>query len=101
MERSVTKQTEIPGTERQTIPEVEEKAAIVHAIVQRRLSIQAQEKEATASLLAEMKAHNLEVHIYTAENGKEMRIKVKTDQKVSVRVAKNVDDEDDEGSHDN
>lgn len=89
------KQTQIPGTERQTIPEIEENAALLHEIVQRRLSIQKQEKEQHAKLLEQMKAHGVDVHIYVADNGKEMKVKVKTEQKVSVRVSKNADEDDD------
>lgn len=90
------KQTEIPGTERAAIPEIEEQAALLHEIVQRRLSIQKQEKEQHAKTLDQMKAHGIEVHKYVGDNGKEMTIRVKTDQKVSVRVSKNAEADGDE-----
>lgn len=90
------KQTEIPGTERVAHPDVEEQAALLHEIVKRRLSIQAQEKEQHAKVVEQMKAHGLTVHKYMSDEGKPMLIRLKTELKASVRLEKNAKNDDDE-----
>ena len=96
-------QSQIPGTERNAIPELDEKAEAYRQTVSARLKLQAKEKEQKALLLVELeqqaKAGNLtvdpeadddvlhDVYLYEGEDGERYRIRVKKSADVKVNKA--------------
>ncbi len=84
------KQTEVPGTERESIPEVDAAAADVYELTRERLDIQEKEKNARAKLMDLMKKHKLTSVGYVYEDGEERYdVQFKETEKVSVKKAKN------------
>jgi hypothetical protein len=82
------KQTEVPGTERESDPEIDAAAADVYELTAERLDIQEREKGARAKLLDLMTKKNLEIYVY--EDGEERYdVRRKETIKVSVKKAKN------------
>lgn len=81
-----TKQTEIPGTERPSIPEVEEAAEDYRAIRDSRMQMAEKEAQAKATLIERMKAHSVKAYRYADSDGVERKAVIA--EKESVKVAK-------------
>lgn len=91
--RPQSKQTNIPGTERKTIDEIETAAHEYRNTVAERVALQQREKELKEVLVQAMSKHELETYVYADEEGEELTVKVTHKTKVSVRKSKNVEDE--------
>ena len=88
MEAAQKRQPEIPGTERETIPDIEQAALALDAVRYKRMELQVDEQRLHAQLLERMEAHKDElekddngVPIYTVIDGewkKNFRLKSKT-----------------------
>lgn len=89
-------QTEIPGTERPSIPEVEEAAEDYRALRDERMALAEKEAEAKRTLITKMKAHNQTAYRYEDNDGVER--KVILDEKTNAKVAKVKRENPDEGS---
>ncbi len=82
------KQAEIPGTERESDPELDAAAADVYEICAERLESQEREKAARTKLLDLMKAKHIVVYVY--EDGEDrFDVTRQETEKVSVKKAKN------------
>jgi hypothetical protein len=82
----MAKQTEIPGTERPSNPEVEEAAEEYRALRDERMHLQEKEGQAKAALLDRLKAHNLTSYRYADSDGVERKIMIQ--EKENVKIAK-------------
>ena len=100
----MAKQTQIAGTERKTIPELEEKAEAYRQLVADRMATQRREKEAKALLQLELErqaqAGNLrrleeidgddlvDVYLYEGEDGETYRVRYRNKHDVKVNKAR-------------
>lgn len=86
MAKKKAQQLQVPGTERETIPEIDGAAKDYADLVSRRVGLQAKEKEAKDALLALMKGKNLTIYRFDTEDGDTMEVTLKpTDVKLRVR----------------
>lgn len=91
------RQTEIPGTERQSIPEIDDKAVDYVGDMYARRELQSTEKQKKQALISEMKARKVAAYKYV-DGEFEYTISLKTEQvdKLSIKRSK-VDDGEPEG----
>lgn len=68
------KQMQIPGTERQQVPEVEQAAEAYREVRDERCELSRREKQKKLELLAVMKAHKVKRYKYDDENGEEILV---------------------------
>lgn len=64
MAKAEKKQTEIPGTERDTIPEVENAAIAYASRMYKRRDLQTEEKQAKLAVLSEMRERGINTYAY-------------------------------------
>lgn len=80
------RQTQIPGTERASIPEIDEAAEEYRLVRDERMALSTKEAEAKKKLVATMQSHNQSAYRYDDQDGIERNVKLET--KVSAKVAK-------------
>jgi hypothetical protein len=82
------KQTQIPGTERTSIPEVEEAAVAYRTARDERMAMQENETALQAALVEAMTKHGCEVYKYTDDDGEDMKVFVIDSKKAKVKKVK-------------
>lgn len=85
-------QTEIPGTERPSNPEVEEAAEEYRLLRDQRMQLSEKEGQAKAALLEKLKAHNLTSYRYADQDGVERKIMIQEKENVKIAKVKTSDD---------
>jgi hypothetical protein len=92
------KQMQIPGTERKSVPEVEEAAQAYREVRDERCELSRKEKQKKLELLAVMKAHKVKKYKYDDENGEEMLVSLdEREPDVTVRKTGEAESEVGEG----
>jgi hypothetical protein len=92
------KQLEVPGTERETIPEVEKVASKYVSTLYERMRLQIDEKVLRQQVLDAMKAHKVKLYIVTVETDDEdvdyeIRLKPTGHKLQTKKVKPKVDDD--------
>ena len=82
------KQMQIVGTERKSIPEIEEAAIAYRAARDERMSLQEDETKLQAALVEVMAKHEVTDYKYTDDEGDDQRVFVVDSKKVKVRKVK-------------
>lgn len=80
------KQTEIPGTERKRVPEVETAANALRAVRLERMDLQKTEGERVDTLIAVMREHDVKLYKFDGEED-ELVVELVDQTKVKVRKA--------------
>jgi hypothetical protein len=92
------KQMSIPGTERKSVPEVEEAAEAYREVRDERCELSRREKQKKLELLAVMKAHKVKKYKYDDENGEELLVSLdEREPEVSVKKTGEAESEIGEG----
>ena len=92
------KQMQIPGTERKSVPEVEEAAEAYREVRDERCELSRKEKQKKLELLAVMKAHKVKKYKYDDENGEELLVSLdEREPEVTVKKTGEVESEVGEG----
>ena len=92
------KQMQIPGTERKSVPEVEEAAEAYREVRDERCELSRREKQKKQELLAVMKAHKVKKYKYDDENGEELLVSLdEREPEVSVKKTGEAESEVGEG----
>lgn len=86
------KQSEIPGTERETDPEIDAAAQDVYELTQQRIELQKKEAAARDVLLDRMKSKGIEHYAYI-DGDERYDVKRSERESVSVRLKKHRDRE--------
>lgn len=81
-----TKQTEIPGTERPKIDEIDDKAEEYRVVRDERMRLSTKESEAKKAMITAMQNHGQTTYKYVDSDGNERTVKLET--KVNAKVAK-------------
>ncbi|MBA2718913.1 MAG: hypothetical protein H0U52_06700 [Chloroflexi bacterium] len=89
-------QTQIPGTERVCIAEVERAAIDYRSIRDERMDLTKKETSLRDALLAVMGGHGLEIYKYVDGENEEITVEVKTKSKVRVRKSDGASGDEDE-----
>ena len=80
------RQMQIPGTERKSVPEVEQAAESYREVRDERCELSKREKQKKLELLAVMKAHKVKKYKYDDENGEEIMVSLDDrDPEVNVK----------------
>ena len=82
----VAKQTEIPGTERPKIDEIDDKAEEYRVVRDERMRLSTKESEAKKAMITAMQNHGQTTYKYVDGDGNERTVKLET--KVNAKVAK-------------
>lgn len=89
-------QTQIPGTERVCIAEVERAAIDYRSVRDERMALTKLETTARDRLLATMTEHDVTLYRYTDGENEDITVEVKTSSKVRVRKTDGASDDGDE-----
>jgi hypothetical protein len=84
-------QTEIPGTERAVIAEVEEACEDYRLLRDQRMALSEKEAEAKARLIDRMKAHSVKAYRYADQDGVERKASIAEKENVKVSKVKTSD----------
>lgn len=99
----MTTQTQIPGTERTKIPEVETAAEALRTVRTQRIALSKDEIKLAAQLAKVLKDNGIEIYHYTGPEGQDLeaeRFEGKVKVKVrTVKVGGQAEDDDDETEH--
>lgn len=88
--KSKPKQTNIPGTERKSIAEIDEAAEAYRDARDERMKLTEEERETHEALLEVMKRHGVtDRYVYVDDDGDELEVSVADVVKVKVRKVKN------------
>lgn len=83
---SSRKQQEIPGTERPSVPEVDDKAEEYRLVRDERMKLSTKEGEAKKAMITAMQNNGLQVYQYIDSDGNERTVKL--ENKINAKVAK-------------
>lgn len=87
----MAKQTEIPGTERPVIAEIEEACEDYRLLRDQRMSLSEKEAEAKRVLIERMKSHNVKAYRYADQDGVERKAAIAEKENVKVSKVKTSD----------
>lgn len=88
------RQTQIPGTERVTIEEIDEAAEELRVLRDERMAVANKERTAHAKLLDTMRKHNQTIYQYEDNEGASRKVTIVEGKiKVSIKKLKVVDDD--------